>query len=155
MFKLFSRYATLLDDLVPGNTSQCGGEVFKAIRITTDELVIENLAGLLLLSREHGFRDSFQQCHVAVDSHLEKEIGQLRSRTEKPEHVLRMFEACHSNFRQRIDVDQLATVSLCAFERGQHARMICAGILSNHKDGLGSIASYLWSFTPPLKRRGG
>ena len=50
--------------------------------------------------------------------------------------MLRMFEARHADFRQRIDMDQLATVLFRAFERRQHARMVGTGILTDDKDRL-------------------
>src|ERR1051325_11504796 len=45
-----------------------------------------------------------------------------------------MLEACHADFRERINMDQLAASSFRAFERRQHARMVRARILTNDKD---------------------
>ena len=50
--------------------------------------------------------------------------------------MLRMFEARHSDFGKRIDVDQLASVLFCAFKRCEHARMICARVLTDDEDCL-------------------
>ena len=45
-----------------------------------------------------------------------------------------MFEAHHPDFRERVDVDDLAPVSLRTLERAQHSRMIRPGILTDNKD---------------------
>ena len=52
----------------------------------------------------------FKQRDVTIDSHLQKEIRQRRSFANPSEYILRMFEVRHPDFRQRIDVDQLAAV---------------------------------------------
>src|SRR5687768_1058939 len=98
--------------------------------------MIENFSRLLLLNRQHCFHDSLQQRNIAVDSDLQKQIGELSAGTEHSENVLRMFEADHPDFRKRVDVDQLATVSLRVLECGQHSRVVRSRVLPDYKDGL-------------------
>ena len=47
---------------------------------------------------------------------LQEKIGEWSSGTKELCNFLRMFEPNHPNFRQRIDMDQLAAAALRAFE---------------------------------------
>src|ERR1051325_698132 len=55
-FDLYTRHATLLDDLVPRNILQCCHELIEPGRVRVDELAIERT-----VTRKHRFRDSFKQ----------------------------------------------------------------------------------------------
>src|SRR5688500_8977196 len=53
--------------------------------------------------------------------------------------MLRMLETGHADFRQRIDMHNLASVSLRVFQRRQHARMVRTGILPDDEDRFRAI----------------
>ena len=50
-----------------------------------------------------------------------------------------MLEASQSRLWQRIDVHDFAPASLGMQQRGQHARMVRAGILTDNKDCIGQL----------------
>src|SRR5262244_1014736 len=89
-----------------------------------DELVIQNPAGMFLFLGEHLFADCLEQSDVTIDAHLQKQIGERRASSQPATELLRMLKAGHAGFRQWIDVDQLAAITLGLLQRREHARMI-------------------------------
>ena len=53
-----------------------------------------------------------EEARKAVDLYLQKQISEWSARPNQPCHLLRMFEANHAGFWERIDVYELTTVSL-------------------------------------------
>src|ERR1051326_4666497 len=127
------RDSRLRNNLLPTNRLQSSTKVLEPRRIRLEKVAVYGI------TFQHRLTNSFEQRHVTIDSHLQKQISQLSSRTKQSQYLLRMLEACHPDFRQRIDVHQLAPVSLRALQRRQHPRMIGAGILPNDKDRFRAI----------------
>jgi hypothetical protein len=47
-----------------------------------------------------------------------------------------VLETNHPRFWQGIDMHQLAAISFGSLKRSKHARVVAAGVLPNHEDGL-------------------
>src|SRR6185503_13485004 len=79
------------------------------------------------------------QGHVTINPNLDEEISQLCSFTQKLPKLLWMFETSKTGLRQRVDVYDLAAASLGEHQGSQHAGMIGAGVLADHKNRIGQI----------------
>ena len=112
IFNFDFRHSGLFEDVAPVNRSQRCFEFFEPGSVLLDELLIKDLARSALFSVEQFLHDPFQQSHIAIDSHLQKEISQLRTFTQPGPNFLRMFEARQSRLRQRIDVHDFAAAPL-------------------------------------------
>src|SRR5882724_3602275 len=90
IFELCLADSGLLDDIAEMGVMQCGLKFLKPRCVTFDEFMIENFAGSPLFRIQHFFHQSFEQSYVAVDTHLQEQIGELGSRTEPCPKFLRM-----------------------------------------------------------------
>ena len=76
---LFARDSAPLHKLVPAHAPERARELLEAVRLLRDELAVEHFAGPALLLLKHRLHDSLQQRHVAVDAHLQEEVGEPRA----------------------------------------------------------------------------
>src|ERR1041385_721746 len=77
-FDLIPRYSALFNDLGPRNILQRRRKVIESDCVLVNELAIDRTVAAC----EHGFREPFQQRNITVDTHLQKQIGELRSRAK-------------------------------------------------------------------------
>src|SRR5207237_6921252 len=122
---------------VPTRRTQRARELVEAVRLLLQKSAVEDSARSSLLFLKNLSHDSFQERHVAVDSNLQEEVGELCAARDEVERVLRVLEASESGFGQRVDVDDFTAVPLRRLQRGEHARVACARILSDDEDGFG------------------
>ena len=112
IFDLRFSDSRLFEDVTKVHVCESISEFREPSRVLVDEFVIENFTGAPFFSIEHLFHDALEQSDVTVDAHLQEQIGELRTAAEPIPEFLRMFEARRANFRQRIDVHNLAAASL-------------------------------------------
>ena len=89
------------------------------------------------LGVEHTLRDGLQQCHVAAEANLQKLVCYLGAVANHPAHPLRVLIAAQAGLGQRVDRNDLRTSIFGFFERGEHARMVGAGVLADDDDQVG------------------
>jgi hypothetical protein len=93
----------------------------------------KTLPGLALFGFKHFFENAFKQRHIAVDAHRQPQFGQRRAASEYSADFLRVLETIGAGFGQRIDADDATAVARRFLQRGQHARVIGAGVLPTTK----------------------
>src|SRR5689334_5936713 len=69
----------LFDDVINGNFVETLFELWKLCRVVIDELMIEHRSWPLCFRLKHLLHQSFEQRDIAVDPHLQEEIGELRT----------------------------------------------------------------------------
>jgi len=81
------------------------------LRLTGDEIVVQNGAWPSLFFGKYRLAKTFQQRDVAVDPDLQKQIGKRGTATYEPKHVLRMFEASHARFWERVNMHERGSIA--------------------------------------------
>ena len=71
---------------------------------------------------------------VAPEADGQVEVGDLRPMPDEPTEPLRVLEPQQAGFGKRVDGHDLRSGTLRFFERGEHAGMVAAGVLSDHQD---------------------
>src|SRR5437763_9909110 len=139
IFDLRFSDSRLFENVTEVHTCESISEFREPSRVLVDELLIENFTRAPLFGIEYLFHDALEQSHVTVDAHLQKQIGELCPAAEPIPEFLRMFETRRANFRQRIDVHDLAAASLRLKQSRQHAWMIRAGILADDENRIAEL----------------
>ena len=157
---LLPRHAARRHNLVPRRRPQIGHERVVTVGVGTDKRVIKHSAGqrARLLPGEHFLHDAFEQREISADAGLQPEIREPRAvaeerrpRLQRIHEVLRILKPLRPDLGQRIHRHDLRSARLGGFERGQHARVIRAGILADHKNRLGlfEVLQFHGAFADP------
>ena len=131
--------AALLDNRLPLQVAKIGRQRVEPGGLLADEVKIERRtgpAGFLFQERLH---QALQQRGIAVDPHLQEEIGQSGAGTQQADDLLRILESHQSGFRQGVDGDDLAAIAFCPLQGQEHPRVVRARILPENQDDLGPI----------------
>jgi hypothetical protein len=131
--------AALLDNRRPFPVAKIGRQRVEPGGLLTDEVQVERGTGTAGFLFQNGLHQPLQERGIAVDPHLQEEIGQSGTRPQQAHDLLRILETHQSGFRQRVDGDDLAAISFRPLQRQQHPRVVRAWILPDNQDHLGSI----------------
>jgi hypothetical protein len=134
-----ARQAGLALELVPRLGLERSAQRVEAERVLGEECSVEHAPGALALEREQLLHHALQQGDVTADAHLNEALGELRAAAEDPARLLGMLEAHEPALAQRIDADDAAAAPRSGGERGEHARVIAAGVLADHEDQVGLL----------------
>ena len=108
-------------------------EAFEARGVLGEERPVENAAALGV-EREQLLHHALEQRDVAAHAHAHEALGQLRAGAEQAGELLGMLEAHQPALAQRVHAHDVAAAARRLLERGQHARVVAAGVLADHED---------------------
>lgn len=129
-----------LQDLVPRRRgAQMLGEGLVAGGVRLDELPVQDGARLLVLGLDQHQVQRLEEGQVATGPDLQELVGNGRAPADDAARLLGVLEAHEPGLGQRIDGDDTATAALGLLQRGQHPRMVGAGVLSYDEDEVGVV----------------
>ena len=112
---------------------------FVAFRLPGDKVPIEDRFGMLLFLVPKQQHDRFEEGDIAVDLHLQEQVGKRRTSGDQLTGALWVDESHQARFRQGVDGDDLAAVLLAALQGREHPRMVGAGVLAHDDDHFGLV----------------
>src|SRR5579864_990284 len=133
------RDATLLDDVIPRNDSECRTKIFESGGFLLYETLVNDLARLLRVPLQNLFAQPLEKGQVAADANLHKMRCDLGSGSQQLQHLLRVLEARNPNFRKGIDADDRCPAPGRPLQTGKHAGVVGARILPNNKDSVSEV----------------
>ncbi len=111
-------------------------KLFETARVVIDEIAIETPS---LHRASTAFMIPFSNATSPLMRTCRNRSASSVPEPSSPSTCCGCLKRVMPDFRQRIDVDEFAAVSFGVFERRQHARMVCAGILTDDEDRLGLV----------------
>jgi hypothetical protein len=121
-------------DVAPGDRAGVRGELLEAGAVSVDPGVVEHGAGRGVLGLEQQLVESLEQGEVAARANVDELVGDRGAAADDTPSLLRMLEAHQACLGQGVDGDDLAAVALGLLQRGEHAGMVGARVLSDHED---------------------
>ena len=121
------------DDLVPVEVLHVRGVLLEAAGELLDEVVVDGVP------LEQQRADGLEQREVAVDPDRQVQVGERGAAADHAARGLRVLEPHQPGLAQRVDRDDLRAVLLGDLERGEHPRVVGAGVLAGDHDQLGVV----------------
>jgi hypothetical protein len=123
-------------DHVPGRGTDIVQQPLDAVGVLANVVPVDRGARLAVFAFDQRLQDALEQRDVAVDPYLQEVVGDPGALAEHFQRLLRVHEAQQPRLGQRIDGDDACPGALGELQRGQHARMVGAGVLADGEDEL-------------------
>ncbi len=111
----------------------CAAYSSKPLVCSLDEVVVDGVP------LEQQRADRLEQREVAVDPDRQVQVGERGAAADHAAWLLRVLEPDQPGLAQRVDRDDLRAVLLGDLERGEHPRVVGAGVLAGDHDQLGVV----------------
>ena len=112
----------------------CSAKCLETDGVVADEVPVEHGAGRGVLRLQQQPVQHLEQGQVPAGTDLQELVGDRRTAADHAARMLRVLEADQTGLGQGVDRDDLPAVALGLLQRGEHARVVGAGVLPDHED---------------------